>query len=81
MRNRLGRLLCYSPPPHAHTLLVIWPVENVVTEIPDMMKAAEIMSATIIFRIVLSPFVMRTDRLSNEKDCTSEHHHLNTLPT
>jgi len=46
--------LYYSPPPpSAHTLLIIWPVENVVAETPDMMKAAEIMSATIIFRIVL----------------------------
>ena len=52
--------LCYSPPlPSAHTLLEIWPVENVVIEIPDMMKAAEIMSATRIFRIVLLPFCYR----------------------
>jgi hypothetical protein len=56
MRHRLGHLLCYSPPPHAHTLLVIGPAENVVAEIPDMMMAAEITSATRIFRIVLLPF-------------------------
>jgi hypothetical protein len=54
MRHRLGHLLCYyPPPPHAHRLLVNWPVENVVIEIPDMMKAAEIKSATRIFRMVL----------------------------
>lgn len=54
MRHRLGHLLCYyPPPPHAHTLLVTWPVETVVTEIPEMMKAAETINATRIFRIVL----------------------------
>jgi hypothetical protein len=37
--------------------LVSWPVEKVVAEIPDTMKAAEIMSAMITLRMSLSPIV------------------------
>jgi hypothetical protein len=47
-------LRLYSPP-EAQALLVSWPEEKVVVEMPDTMKAAEITSAIITLRMFLSP--------------------------
>jgi hypothetical protein len=48
----------YSPPASAATVLVNWPVEKVVAEIPDIRQAAAITTDRMIFRMLLSPYMI-----------------------